>query len=78
MTEHLDIPLEYLSPASCRATRNLLKISQAELAKDADISVSTVRRYEAGTMPLSAYAARQIMTALKKHKIVFVGGARNS
>jgi transcriptional regulator with XRE-family HTH domain len=56
----------------------LLKLSQAELARDAEISVSTVRRYEAGTLPLSAYAARQIITALKKHKIVFVGGARKS
>jgi len=67
----------HLSPASCRASRKLLEISQAELAEVADISVSTVRRYEAGALSLSEHAANQILAALKKRGIVFVGTARD-
>ena len=70
-----DIPQAYdsLSPASCRAARGLLKMTQEELAKAAQINVSTVRRYEAGDRLLSSYAARQIGLALKASGIVFIG-----
>ena len=72
-----DVPQAYdsLSPASCRAARGLLKMTQEELAEAAQISVSTVRRYEAGDRPLSSYAARQVGLALKKSGIVFIGAS---
>lgn len=67
----LDSP-ERLSPQTCRAARKLLKLTQAELAGLARISVSTLRRFESGDGKASPYAARQILRALEKEGVVFV------
>lgn len=68
-------PMPALSPVSCRDSRDLLRISQEELAKLAHISVSTVRRFERGDK-VSDYPRRQIQEALESKGIVFVGGER--
>lgn len=67
---------DHLSPQSCRAARMLLRLSQAELANLAEISVSTLRRFESGDGKASDYAARQILAALEREGILFVGALR--
>ena len=69
-------PADQLSPQSCRAARKLLKITQAELANLAQISLSTLRRFESGDGKTSDYAARQILAALEHEGILFVGALR--
>lgn len=66
-----------LSSDSCRAARELLRISQPELADLAGISVSTVRRFESGVGRPSAYAARQLLIALQREGIEFIGSRRD-
>lgn len=68
-------PMPALSPAICRDARDLLRISQKELATLAQISVSTVRRFERGEK-VSDYPVRQIQEALESTGIIFVGGER--
>lgn len=65
-----------LSPASCKAARELLEMSREELASAAQISVSTLRRFEAGGHRLSAYSAGQILKAFKREGVIFVGASR--
>lgn len=65
--------LQYISPQSCRAARNLLKLSQAELARLAKISTSTLRRFELGTGKASPDAARQILGVLEREGVLFIG-----
>lgn len=63
------------SPAICRDARDLLRISQEELAKLAQISVSTVRRFERGEK-VSDYSRRQIQAALERKGVVTVAAER--
>ena len=65
-----------LSPASCKAARELLEMSREELASAAEISVSTLRRFEAGGHRLSDYAAGQILKAFQRQGVLFVGASR--
>jgi DNA-binding transcriptional regulator YiaG len=67
---------ELLSPASCRAARALLKLSQEELARLANISVGTLRRFELGEGSPSPCAAKQILKALEQEGVLFVGPSR--
>ena len=67
-----------LSSASCRAAREMLRLSQAELASLARISVSTVRRFESNPHKVSSYAVKQIVSALKKEGALFVIGSRGA
>lgn len=62
-----------LSPASCRAARALLQLSERELAQLAQISMVTLRRFELGEGQPSEYAAKRIFAALEKEGILFVG-----
>jgi DNA-binding transcriptional regulator YiaG len=62
-----------LSPSSCRAARELLKMSVDELASLAGVSVSTVRRLERGERPVSDYALRSVLNALHGSGVRFVG-----
>ncbi|WP_229735740.1 helix-turn-helix domain-containing protein [Novosphingobium marinum] len=62
-----------LSPMSCRAARMLLNLTQPELAERAGVSVSTLRRFEAGTGKPGTWAIRQLEEALEREGILFVG-----
>lgn len=69
-------PSRVLSAASCRAARELLKLSQEELAALAGVSLHTLRRFEAAEGETSAYAIGQIMATLEREGILFVGPRR--
>lgn len=62
-----------LSPASCRAARALLRLSEVELAQRAQISTVTLRRFQLEQGRPSDYAAKKILAALEREGIVFVG-----
>ena len=61
-----------LSASVCRDARTFLSLTQEELASVAEISVSTVRRYERGDQ-VSDYASKRIIAALKAHGATFIG-----
>lgn len=63
----------YLSPANCEAARNLLRLNQEELAAVAKVSVATLRKFEGGAGASNLYAARQILTALEREGVEFIG-----
>lgn len=67
-------PYRSLSPASCASARALLGLSEEELAAAARISVSTLRRYEAGELAQSAYVLRQLHEALVGQGAMFIAG----
>ena len=66
-------PAHILSPASCRDARELLRLSQEELANLASISVTALRQFELGDGGSNEYAARQIQQAIEREGIHFVG-----
>jgi DNA-binding XRE family transcriptional regulator len=61
-----------LPPEILKAARNLVGLRQAELAKLADLSPTTVARYEAGLVVMSNESADAIVEVLKRLGIVFV------
>ena len=69
----MTIEPQALSASACRAARNLLDLTQEELASAANISVSTLRRCERGE-PVSDYARKQIVAALEAQGATFIGG----
>lgn len=70
-------PLPHLSPASCQAARELLLMSLEDLAKLAEVSVFTLRRFELGDDKPSHLVARRIQAALDRQGILFVGLAHD-
>lgn len=65
-----------LSPASCQSARELLKMSQAELAARAKVSATTLRRFERGESGISAYATKQLKQALSREGVLLLRGDR--
>lgn len=61
---------EFSGP-SCRDARKLLRLSQEEFANSAGISVSTLRRFEAGNT-ISDYASGAIARAFDEHGVSFL------
>lgn len=61
-------------PIQIRAARSLLDMSQAELARRADVSIITVKRFEAAGTEIrgSANAAARMQKALEAYGIVFI------
>ncbi len=63
-----------VSGAQITAARNLLKITQEELAVDSGVSEQTVKRFEADhTLPQRATLAK-ILSALERRGIEFTNG----
>ena len=65
-----------MSPEQCRAARALLNLSQIDLAKMADVGVSTVRMFEIKrSVPISNNLSA-MRRALEAAGIEFIGGER--
>jgi DNA-binding transcriptional regulator YiaG len=61
-----------MTPAQCRAARAFLQISQDDLAKAANVSVSTVRDFEVGKREPIAATLAAMRLALEKQGIRLV------
>jgi DNA-binding transcriptional regulator YiaG len=61
-----------MTPGQCRAARAFLEISQPELAKAANVGVSTVRDFEAGRRTPMANNLKAIQAELEARGIQFV------
>jgi transcriptional regulator with XRE-family HTH domain len=63
----------WMTPETCRAARNLLGLSQAELAARAKVSVVTLRNYENGTTEAPSHATwLRIKRALEQAGVQFI------
>jgi len=65
-----------IAPAAIRAARGALNMSAAELAKEAGMSISTVRRLEEDTRNSENFRASsmdRILAALARRKLRFIG-----
>lgn len=64
-----------IRPQQIRAARALLGLSQRELAKIADVAISTVKRIEAaGDLTGSARTLWSLQTSLEQAGVVFISG----
>lgn len=63
-----------VSGAQVAAARNLLRITQEELAEAADVSYRTVLRFEAGQAEPQAASLQKILAALERRGIEFTNG----
>jgi transcriptional regulator with XRE-family HTH domain len=64
---------QFLSPDQCRAARALLRWSQAELARQAEVAQATVRDFENGRHRLHRSTEKLIVTALVAAGVVLTG-----
>ena len=63
-----------VSGAQVTAARNLLRITQEELAAAADVSYRTVLRFEAGQAEPQASSLQKILAELERRGIEFTNG----
>jgi DNA-binding transcriptional regulator YiaG len=68
-----------MTPAQCRAARELLNMSEAKLAVAADVPIWTVAAFEEGTLLVTPHAhIAAIQRALEAAGIVFAAGNGNA
>jgi DNA-binding transcriptional regulator YiaG len=65
-----------MTPEQCRAARAWLNQSQEELAKGANVGVSTVRDFEAGRREPTRNNLAAMKAVLEKGGISFMDGAK--
>jgi predicted transcriptional regulator len=64
-----------MTPAQCRAARDLLDMSEAKLASAADVPIWTVASFEEGTLFITPHAhISAIRRALEAAGVVFAPG----
>ena len=61
-----------------RAARDLLEITQRQLADAADVDITTISAYERGSHPAYDSTATKIQDALERRGIIFSNGDRPS
>ena len=61
-----------LSAALCRAARGLLDWTQTDLARNAEVSRSTVRDFEGERHDIHRATAAQLRRAFEAHSVAFV------
>ena len=65
---------EIIVPAQVRAARALLEWSQEDLARAANVSVTTVRDFKSGRRPTEASSMREIQRAFDNEDVVLLPG----
>jgi transcriptional regulator with XRE-family HTH domain len=67
-----------MTPSQCRAARELLALTQAELAALADRGLSTVRDFETSRREVPAETVQAIADALTRAGVEFIKDGSNS
>jgi transcriptional regulator with XRE-family HTH domain len=71
-------PDNWMTPATCRAARNLLGLTQDELARQAGIAALTLRQYENGTTKRPSHDTwLKIKRALERSGVMFIDADKN-
>jgi transcriptional regulator with XRE-family HTH domain len=65
-----------ISPATCRAARGLVDLTQKELAEAASVGLSTVKAFEAGTSTPMANNLKAMQSALEALGVEFTNGGQ--
>jgi DNA-binding transcriptional regulator YiaG len=64
--------VDTITPGQCKAARALLELTQGDLAKAADLGLSTVVDFEKKRRQVSAAAVQAIKDALAAHGVDFI------
>ncbi|WP_345741344.1 helix-turn-helix transcriptional regulator [Phaeobacter inhibens] len=61
-----------MTPAQCRAARALISMTQPQLAKAADVGLSTVVDFEKERRKVSDTSIKSLLSALEESGVVFI------